>query len=863
MRTPHLRRRLPGVCIATLLSLLSAVVSGPVRASDGTWTRIGPPPTRLGQTFALDPVTRSLWWSGNHDERNEYWRYSLTTGQWDHRPALGGTGLVDMTWGVDASRGVVHALGGYLHGTDFDFSMWQSSALSNPPSWVVQQFDVGLGRVAGGTLVHDPIADRLVFLDMAWTSGVGPKRVAWRPASGPGAWVVPVVTGDPPPYRWGPSGAFDAASNRIIVFGGLSYSAGDGLYALELSGGPRWVRLRPAGEDPGVRPRARIVMDAPRNRVLMFGGHDNRLWVLHLEPDLRWESFAMTGTPPARRDRPSLMIEPATQSLYIGFGDALDPLPPHGEDLFQVDLGTFSSTRLHESPVRPWPPHHDGAAWAHDPTTGKTALWGGKRDMPAWSCLGFFSPLETAFDQLSIFPSHPALEDLEFHGPLAGPRPGPTAFASLVSDPSRQRLLLFGGRQVIRGCSPTGSELLDTVIRDTVWALSLVSTPTWTPLPTRGRLARHSHAAAWDSRRNRMLVSGGYSQVTEATTHALVREGDSLAWLAVATKGAAPAGGPLQGCYDHEGDRMLVLTPAGGLHQLDFADSNRWSPLAVGNAPATPLRNARLAYDPLRRSLIVTSGELTAGGLAQSDLWELDLDLPLEWRRLEPLATHHPRRRPNLLLQPEVGRLILHGGVDSYPDRVYRILEILSYSRSVPTRIGASFVAAVPEAGGIRLSWLVSGDAGVRVTLERERHDGAWDEVAQRWPDGEGRVEFWDPEPGTGVTTSYRVRLRMEHGDWVSAPVPVLLDPASSPGLRSAHFGADGSLEVRLAAAVAGRGVLSVYDLSGRRIHEQSVELTAGETNLRTRVSPLPQGIHWVRWSHAGQHHTLRRLALR
>src|SRR5439155_18175172 len=87
--------------------------------------------------------------------------------------------------------------------------------------------------------------------------------------------VAPVTTtGTPPEARQFHAATFDAAGDRLIVFGG---QVADGTprndtWALEAGAGNAWVALAPTGTLPPARFHMASAFDAAGDRLVVFGG---------------------------------------------------------------------------------------------------------------------------------------------------------------------------------------------------------------------------------------------------------------------------------------------------------------------------------------------------------------------------------------------------------------------------------------------------------------------------------------------------------------------------------------------------------------------------------------------------------------
>jgi hypothetical protein len=128
--------------------------------------------------------------------------------------------------------------------------------------------------------------------------------------------------------------AYDAASHRLVIFGGEE-SGGpfDDVWALDLSqaGSETWTELTPAGDGPGALTDMAYANDVAGRKLVMFGGSSalaslGDIWMLDLVPGaeawllLPWDP---TG-PEVRRGAGGAYHEPSGAFVMYG-GRVLDP----------------------------------------------------------------------------------------------------------------------------------------------------------------------------------------------------------------------------------------------------------------------------------------------------------------------------------------------------------------------------------------------------------------------------------------------------------------------------------------------------------------------------------------------------------
>ena len=297
-----------GVCFRrNAILLFLTLMCGVLNAQTYRWTRLTPSGSGpAGATLSgvvYDPATNRLILTAASAATATLCSLDLGRQVWLPGPQLAeySTGFPappDYFTLYDAAKSVVM----------FD-GMLSTTILSNAnqtagvPALSAQSWDgkpsVGIGLdTAGGTSgVYDPVSNRVVAFGGTsyWANDLTNNLRVLSNANDIGDqtyWATPPQSGIPP-YVTNHSAVYDAASNRMIVFGGNfgDQSISDQLWMLynanALSGTPAWTQSTPGGDRITGRFGHIAVYDPDLNAMIVYGGHaapdgvwTNELWVL-------------------------------------------------------------------------------------------------------------------------------------------------------------------------------------------------------------------------------------------------------------------------------------------------------------------------------------------------------------------------------------------------------------------------------------------------------------------------------------------------------------------------------------------------------------------------------------------------------
>jgi len=151
--------------------------------------------------------------------------------------------------------------------------------------------------------------------------------------------VTPIGTG--PSARSQASATYDSVNNVMTVFGGGSSSSAvnNEVWTLTnangLTGTPTWTRLLPTGTAPAARMGQTAIYDAANNRMTIFGGSNNKGKVLNdgwiltnangIGGTSAWVQLVSTDAAPFRKSHTAI-YDPVSNDMVIFGGDSQIPL---------------------------------------------------------------------------------------------------------------------------------------------------------------------------------------------------------------------------------------------------------------------------------------------------------------------------------------------------------------------------------------------------------------------------------------------------------------------------------------------------------------------------------------------------------
>lgn len=583
------------------------------------WTRLSPvgtAPLRRITTAVYDATRgRMLFFGGWSSDgyKNDVWELTLgATPTWNELFPTGTPPVGRLAHGViyDPVRDRLVVFGGRGKGvppqlySDF-FDTWELT-LGRTPAWN-QLSPVGAPpSTTSGQAFYDPDADQMVVIGRAYQSSSSCyDAAAWTLSLGDTpTWTAFDPSGTPPQgcqQGWGITAAFDVAHHRVIgapgwtltlgdnpawtstapgglvagssmvydsnrnvavLFGGAVLAPGDPIisvyddaWTFAPDASPAWTRLVPVGGTPSTRIDAVAVYDAPRDRMILFGGRwsfygapSSTTWELPLgDASPMWTELATSGMAPGPRAGATAIVDPVRDRMIVFGGDVTQYPGSPVNGTWALDLASAAWSAL--QPTGTPPPAGAGYMSIYDPMGDRMMVTNGAH---TWALTLSGTPAWSSFPTANLEP------------------PPARQWGSAIYDPVREQVVIFGGYD------GSGD-------RNDVWALRLDGIPTWVQMaqPATVPSPRDAHVAIYDPVRDRMVVNGG-----------------NVLCIAAAA-GDSPEG--------------VGICPTGETWALSLGDNPAWTRLSPSGACfSNTLNEGAGIYDPTRDQLVATNGQRTS-----------------------------------------------------------------------------------------------------------------------------------------------------------------------------------------------------------------------------------------------------------
>ena len=454
------------------------------------------------------------------------------------------------------------------------------------------------GPVSEQAMIRDVANDRLVAF--GGYRGAALTNEVWEFVYATNSWRKLTPAGTPPSPRREAPCIYDAANNRMIIFGGASPTGvTNTTHALSLTpGAESWTQIATSSPaTPSVRTHGTLVLDAASNRAILYGGYNGSVlqdvWALSLTPGSEsWGTGALTtvNSPYAQSIGNAAIYDPVAQRMLV--------YRPYTSELYEMTLGaTPTWTNLTPSGT---PSFARYPAVAYDSLRHAMVLQGGLATTSTYSTAWSLDIASLTWTQLPDEPNS-----------------GGRFWHTGAYDEIRDQLVVLGGRDYAR------------VQNSTMGVLSLAPSPTWISSPAAisdaaGPNARRGAVLVNDALNNRVLLFGG------GTSDGLMNDLWALdrttpgPWVRLTATGTLPsARAYAASCYDSINNRVILFggeSSSGKLNDvwtLDVATLT-WQLHSIGTGPS-PRSRTSIAYEPAGNRVLLFAGSTSA---PNNEYWE-------------------------------------------------------------------------------------------------------------------------------------------------------------------------------------------------------------------------------------------------
>ena len=749
-----------------LAVLVSAFALAPVFAgtSNGPdWLLAqGPssPPARDAHAMAYDSGRgRVVLFAGANEndfaDFGDTWEWDGTS--WIERtPAASPITRFGHAMAYDAARGRVVLFGGYdFAGSQVLADTWEWDG----KDWIATTPATNPPARFGQAMAYDAARQRIVLFGGAGATSELADTWEWDGST----WTERTPALSPPPREYGAM-AYDSARGRTVLFGGFD---GTNYFGDTWEwDGTAWVERAPVTNPPG-RTWHMLAFDDARGRTVLFGGYDG---ITAFNDTWEWDGNGWFETTPAVSPTPRVvaaMVFDHARSRTMLFG-GYDGRVPLG-DTWEWDGNNWAEKTPAMSP-----PSRSNHAAAYDDTRGRTVVFGGYAGGP------FFADT-WEWDGGAWTDKTPAAS------------PPSRIFHSMAYDRARGKTVLFGGFGQ-RG--PVG----DTWEWDgTNW---VQRTPATSPSP------RHSFTLAYDAARGRVVLFGGSNGFEYFSD---TWEWDGNNWVDV-----TPATGPSPRyryamAYDVARARVVLFGGADATFVFSDTwewDGTSWTEKTPATSPIARWKHA-MAYDPVRQRAVMFGGSDGSGVI--NDTWEWDGN---DWTESQAASRPSPRFQHTMTYDGVSGRVLSFGGYNgTYLGETWEYGPITACGHAdrvvafVPGSDGASTSAdaALGEPDGVTVSLGIGGRVDLGLNHAIQNGDGtdllvhvisAWSFRVEGGNDGTNYVFLRDCPggecaidlAGVGLAAASYLRLtalspdsgtELDAVSVIRAPAPTITCPAS------------------------------------------------------------------------------------
>lgn len=429
------------------------------------------------------------------------------------------------------------------------------------------------------TLAYDAARDRVVlFGGLGGDGSVRSDTWEWNGT----AWknVTPAGVTNPP-GRVSAAAAYDPVRGRVVLFGGIT---GPTFLADTWEwNGTAWSDVTPTSSNPDGRADHALVFDAASGRVVMHGGYNGAA----LAETLEWNGTSWTAVSSGPPRRAHGMAFDLSRRRMVLFGGNVSST--NLSDTWERDGTTW--TEVTPTPTRPG--FRQGSGMAYDSARGRMVLFGGNAGTKSGETWEWGNE---SWKLISAGGS--------------GGEPTARDWMGMVYDVAHAQIVLFGGSD--------GSGA-----RNDTWVYNGSSWSNVTPA-SGNPPARYEHSMAYDSARQRVVMFGGRDSGAFADTW----EWNGSSWTEVTPATGSPVARWTHSMtYDVRRGRVVMFGGWNGISTTERNDTWEWTGTSwteIMPQSTSPLSRhyPTLAYDSTRGRVMLFGGY--RGSVYMNDLWSWD-----------------------------------------------------------------------------------------------------------------------------------------------------------------------------------------------------------------------------------------------
>ncbi len=568
----------------------------------------------------------------------------------------------------DPIRGQTVLFGGHDYTNEVDLQdtwIWNGSS----GIWVERhpQGDIPSARNDSSIIYDTVLGKTLIF----GGSGVDIDIWAWDDASE--TWTELIPSGDVPLGRRYHAVVYDSKRGKAVLFGGqASGSTCNGSHYCQDtwewdSATSKWTEIVTEGEVPNRRGHHAMVYDSNREKVVLYGGYAYRegcneewgdycSWVWEYDGLVKtWTKVVASGIIPRARERHAMAYD-SKRKLIVMFGGT------NWDDGCELESSSYCDwTWEWDGELKEWskavisgdePSARYSHSMVYDRGRHKCVLFGGNSKIDTCRIGGNICGDIWELDLSSGIWQNKTPDET---------KPNPRNNYTIARDISRDRVLMFGGRNGT-GCNEEYDDYCSLTWEwnpeSNIWAD--VSPDNVKPGP------RIHHAMSYDRYRSKAILFGGY-YLNEYFNDMWEWDGINRTWTALVDEENTPSSRRNPGMtYDNSREQLFLFggdNNGDGMNDTWVWDSlnESWSNLdGLDNSP-TERSFLSVIFDELTEKVFLFGGTDGLWSVVQ-DTWEWD-GLETGWTERIILGEKPASRSGNsLVYDSRRNRIVLFGG---------------------------------------------------------------------------------------------------------------------------------------------------------------------------------------------------------